>query len=217
MNNDQTIEYYQKRAREYDKIYFRNDSLRQAEIHYLYALSRRVLVGRDILDIACGTGFWTRIVSDAVQSVIGLDINSGTLEVAREKTYRCPVDFIEGDFLNIGQLPKKVNGLLATFVMSHIKRQDYGALKETIARHVPPGSPIFFCDNNLICEVKPELIPDEEGINTYKKRILENGEEYTILKNYFEADELKSIFSDWGEITDFYFRKYYWAVCVTLA
>lgn len=217
MLNDQTIEYYQKRAREYDKIYFRNDAVRQSELAYLYALSRRVLLGRRVLDIACGTGFWTRILSDSAHSIIGLDINSDTLEVARDKNYRCPVNFIRGDFLKIDNLPEPVDGLMATFVLSHIRRQEIDDLRDTLSRILEPGAPVFFCDNNLVCEMKPELIPAGDGVNTYKKRILENGEEYVILKNYFDSEELKRIFAEWGTITDFYFHKYYWAVCLRLA
>ncbi|MCK5125963.1 MAG: class I SAM-dependent methyltransferase [candidate division Zixibacteria bacterium] len=216
MQNDQTIEYYKKRAMEYDKIYFRDDPVRQGELTYLYNLSKRILNDRNVLDIACGTGFWTRILSETASSIIGVDINEATLEVARNKKYDCPTDYRTGDVLSLNNLPENLDGLLATFVISHVKREDLASLREKIKKTLKPGCPAFFCDNNLICELKPELIPDPKSVNTYKVRELENGDEYTILKNYFEPDELREIFSSWGKINDFYFEKYYWAVSLSL-
>ncbi len=217
MKNDQTVEYYQKRAEEYDKIYYRDDPVRQGELAYLYSLSKRVLNDQKVLDIACGTGFWTKIISESASSILGMDINESTLKVAESKEYNCDVSFSVGDFLKLESVLKNLTGLLATFVISHVKREDLPVLLSNVKRVLPSGAPIFLCDNNLICELKPELIADAENTNTYKKRVLENGEEYTILKNYFEPDELKSIFSDWGTITEFYFEKYYWAIALNLA
>ena len=217
MKNDETIEYYRKRAEEYDNIYYKDDPVRQGELAELYNMSRKVLAGRTVLDIACGTGFWTREVSETAQSIIGLDINEATLAVARHKTYACPTEFLCRNIFAPGEFEPKPDGLLATFLISHVKRQEIETLRDRIKSTIVSGSPAFLCDNNLICEMIPDLIPDEDSVNTYKKRKLENGKEYTILKNYFEPEELKAIFSSWGKITAFYFEKYYWAIALEIS
>lgn len=214
-NDDQTIEYYQKRAAEYDRIYLRDDPARQSELAALYALSQRALAGREVLDLACGTGFWTRVVSGAAQSILGVDINPATLEIASHKKYLCPVRFVRGDMFHLPIGSCFGDGILATFVLSHVRRQEIPHLAGLIVPMVPSGSPIFLCDNNPVTEATTEVLWDDAQINTYKKRRLENGEQYTILKNYFNREELDTVLAPWGKIETIIYRKYYWAAVVT--
>jgi hypothetical protein len=53
-------------------------------------------------------------------------------------------------------------------------------------------------------------------VNSYKKRTLENGREYRILKNYFERKELEKMFNSWGRIENFTFGTYYWSIALEL-
>lgn len=216
MIDDQTLEYYQKRAPEYDKIYFRDNPDRQAELANLYAVSREVLTGRDVLDLACGTGFWTKIVSERAKTIVGIDINPGTLAEAGRKHFACPTRLIRGDFFHPPIVPGTVDGLLATYVISHVKRQDLPRLRDEIRRIMPPGSPAFFCDNNPVCEPVPELIWDDDTVNSYRRRRLENGEEFLILKNYFEPAELEKLFSSWGTVERLTSSTYYWSAVVRI-
>jgi ubiquinone/menaquinone biosynthesis C-methylase UbiE len=216
MEQEKTIKYYNERAREYDKVYFRDNPQRQSEIAQLYAMSRRTLADRNVLDIACGTGFWTKIISEKARSITGIDINPATLEEARKKNYLCPIDFIIGDFFDLPFGKDAFDGLLATFVLSHIKRQDINELYNSIRKMVKAGSPVFLCDNNLICEMIPDLIWDKPHINSYKKRRLENGDEYLILKNYFSQEELADRLGNWGTVERIIYFEYYWAVVLTL-
>jgi ubiquinone/menaquinone biosynthesis C-methylase UbiE len=214
MNDDETIEYYRKRAGEYDQIYLRDDPARQAELAAMYSLSSRALAGRQVLDLACGTGFWTQVVSGAAKSIVGVDINAATLAEAARKKYRCPVQFILADMFHLPLDIRRYDGALATFILSHVRRQDIPHLAEIVHRAVAPHSPVFLCDNNPITEATREITWDDEHINTYKKRRLENGEEYTILKNYFSRDELEAIIAPWGGIETIIYRDYYWAAVV---
>ena len=213
---DQTLEYYQKRAGEYDHIYLRDDPGRQAELARLYDLSRQLLAGRDVLDVACGTGFWTRVVSQTAKAVVGIDVNPATLAEAKRKSYACPVSFVWADIRHLPIKAEGKNGLLATYIASHVRREELRHLGQVLADVLTPGSPAFLCDNNLFSEMIPELIWDDRHQNTYKKRRLENGEEYIILKNYFEADELEAIFSGWGTIERIVYDTYYWAVALRM-
>jgi demethylmenaquinone methyltransferase/2-methoxy-6-polyprenyl-1,4-benzoquinol methylase len=215
MNDDETIEYYQKRAGEYDQIYLRDNPVRQAELAAMYTLSQQALAGRQVLDLACGTGFWTRIVSATAASIVGIDINPATLAEAERKIYGCPVRFILADMFHLPFDRRRYDGLLATFILSHVRRQDVPSLAETVFRAVAPGSPVFLCDNNPITEATREIFWDDQHVNTYKKRRLEDGEEFTILKNYFERDELETVLAPWGRIEAVIYRDYYWAAVVT--
>jgi ubiquinone/menaquinone biosynthesis C-methylase UbiE len=216
MTGDQTVEYYRKRAGEYDQIYFRDEPARQAELAALYAISRRVLAGRCVIDLACGTGFWTKILSEMAVSITGLDINKTVMDLARDKRYLCPVSFVRGDVYALPFAPGAFDGLAATFLLSHLKRQEMAWFGETAGRLVAPKTPAFACDNNPPSEILSELIWDNERINSYRKRRLANGEEYLILKNYFTADELADRLGRWGKIEMLVFKNYYWGAVLTL-
>ncbi len=216
MNDEETIAYYGKRAGEYDKIYLRDNPERQAELAAMYALSCRTLAGKHVLDLACGTGFWTRIVADTAASIVGLDINPTMLAEAERKKYHCPTQFVAADIYHPPLIQPACDGLLATFVISHVRRQDMAGLAQTIRALLPPKAPAFFCDNNPITEVTRDVIPGDDGRNTYKKRQLESGEEYTILKNYFSREELPDLLAPWGRLETLVYREYYWAAVLTM-
>ncbi len=216
MKADQTIEYYQKRAPEYDKIYFRDNPDRQAELAAMYTASRQALRDRRVLDAACGTGYWTKIISEQAKSIVGVDINSGTLSEARRKHYSCPIYLTQGDFFHLPFRERRFTGLLATYVVSHVRREEIGALRGEMRRLVAAGSPVYLCDNNAVCEQISDLIWDEGHVNSYRRRRLENGEEFVILKNYFKEAELADMFESWGTIEKITFDTYYWSVTLTL-
>jgi demethylmenaquinone methyltransferase/2-methoxy-6-polyprenyl-1,4-benzoquinol methylase len=161
MNHDETIEYYQKRAAEYDQIYLRDNPARQAELAAMYSLSRRTLAGRNVLDLACGTGFWTQVVSGAAKTIVGIDINPATLAEAMRKKYRCPVRFIQADMFHLPIDSCRCDGILATFVLSHVRRQDIPQMAEMVRRAAAPHAPIFLCDNNPITEATQDVTWDD--------------------------------------------------------
>jgi len=216
MKRDETIEYYQKRAGEYDKVYTRDNPGRQEELADLYASSRTVLKGRKALDLACGTGYWTSLVSETAADITGIDINPGTLKEASKKNYGCPLSLVRADFFALPFVDHVFDGLLATYVISHVRRQEIAGFWEEVRRLCRPGTAAFICDNNPICELQPELIWDSDRINTYKKRRLENGQEYRILKNYFEETELREILGKAGELGFLEVNSYYWSAMVIM-
>jgi SAM-dependent methyltransferase len=216
MINDRTIEYYQKRAAEYEKIYFRDIPDRQAELAELYQLSAQTLAGKTVLDLACGTGFWAKFLTEQTRYMAGLDINVATLIEAGKKTYPGMFDFVLADITLLPFLIGSFDAALVTFLLSHVKRQEISQLGDQLRSAIRPGSKVFLCDNNLICELVPDVYWDDEHINSYVKRQLENGEEFHILKNYFDKKEVASVLEGWGRIEKLIYKRYYWGVVLTI-
>ena len=58
-------------------------------IHYehlhRYMLAAKFAEGKTVLDIACGEGYGTYILSQVAKSVIGVDISKETIAAAKEK------------------------------------------------------------------------------------------------------------------------------------
>ena len=62
------LDYYEQRQPEYEAIYARPE--RQQDLAWLEREIVQRVSGRRVLEIACGTGYWTRRIAPAVLSVV---------------------------------------------------------------------------------------------------------------------------------------------------
>jgi SAM-dependent methyltransferase len=91
---------YGELARYYDKFYWWKDY--KKEVDFLVELFIRKGVDvHGILEVACGTGTHTKLLSSRGFHVTGLDINGDMLRVAREKLGH-RARFVEGDMRDLG-------------------------------------------------------------------------------------------------------------------
>jgi protein-L-isoaspartate O-methyltransferase len=75
--------YYAKRALEYEEIYNREEPKRRAELEDTANALKETLKDRKVLEIACGTGYWSLILSQAAKKIVATDIAKETLEIAQ--------------------------------------------------------------------------------------------------------------------------------------
>ena len=87
--------YYEARAREYEEIYAKPE--RQADLARLKAWLAEEARDRAILEIACGTGYWTAIAATTAYLILAIDRSIASLELARSKALGPRVDFAEAD------------------------------------------------------------------------------------------------------------------------
>src|SRR5712692_10327984 len=60
--NREMREYYARRAVEYERVYAKPE--RQDDLARLRRLLQADLAGHDVLEIACGTGYWTTAIAE---------------------------------------------------------------------------------------------------------------------------------------------------------
>jgi len=53
--------YYSNRASEYERVYDKPE--RQHELEWLRQRVPEILRGRRVLEVACGTGYWTQFIA----------------------------------------------------------------------------------------------------------------------------------------------------------
>jgi ubiquinone/menaquinone biosynthesis C-methylase UbiE len=61
-----------------------------------YALAIEMVRGKIVLDIACGEGYGSSLLSQHAQKVTGVDIDTDTVEAARTKYQRSNLQFLQG-------------------------------------------------------------------------------------------------------------------------
>lgn len=212
------LTYYGKRAEEYEEIYYRSDPVRQKEQQRLGAKMQKVLGRKDVLEIACGTGYWTNILAKSAKKITATDYVEEVLELAKQKKYVCPVVFKREDAYKLSFAENSFKGALANFWFSHVPKKQINDFLHGFHRVLTNGATVFIADNVFVKGIGGELVTRKNQLDTYKLRILKNGQKSLILKNYYEAGELVDIFkkrSDSQAISLFY-GKCFWYITYTV-
>jgi len=191
---DDLVDYYVRRAGEYEEIYGWRDPDRYREQETLAIAIRDSLRGRDVLEVACGTGWWTRIMSESARSIMATDLGEEVMEIAKAKEYGCSVTFKQEDAYNLSFMDSSFNGGLAFSWFSHIPLGFIDAFLEEFHKVLGEGSRVFIADNVYVQGIGGEIEKREGDPNTYKIRTLKDGEVFTIVKNYLSVEDLGEIF-----------------------
>ena len=193
---DKTLQtYYSRRAQEYESIYHRNDPLRQSELESIRQTVTKYFVGKRVLEIACGTGYWTEAVAPVAQQITATDFSLDMLQVAQNKpALQTQVDFKQADAYELDTIRGAFDAGLANFWFSHIPKARISQFLRGFHKRLEPGALVFMCDNLYVPGVGGELIQKSNSEDTFKLRTLSYGSNYEILKNYFTREELQAIF-----------------------
>ena len=176
-------QYYAARAREYEKIYAKPE--RQADLRRLEALLPEMLAGRRILELACGTGYWTQFIARKSESILAVDASPETLELAAAK--QLPPDRVELRVADVYDLPAELglfDGAFAGFWWSHVPVRDQARFLMSLDRRLLPGSRVALLDNRYVEGNSTPISHRDADGNTYQRRVLEDGSEQVVLKNF---------------------------------
>lgn len=207
MNND-LIQYYKARAEEYERIYLKPE--RQEDIASSAKILCDLFQNRSVVEIACGTGFWTSHFAKAAHSVFATDINLAVIEIARQKKISNPnVKFEVKDLYNF-EPEKKFQSLFGGFIWSHIPVQDLDLFFETINKLVDKNGTVVLMDNLYVEGSNlPVTEKDEQG-NTYQARKLDDGSTHRVLKNFATESFLKEKLKERAVHIKFISLNYFW-------
>jgi SAM-dependent methyltransferase len=207
--------YYAKRAREYEQVYEKPE--RQRELAWLRDRIPRIFAGRTVLEVACGTGYWTQYIAPVAHRVYACDINEAVLEIAREK--RIPAgkaSFFKADAVALEGVPPGCNAAFAGFWWSHVKKSGLRQFLANLAARLEPGSVVAILDNAWAPgSSTPVARTDAEG-NTYQLRTLASGERMEVLKNFPKPAELAEAVRPVAREAHLESLNYYWLLVFTL-
>src|SRR5947208_17051087 len=169
-------DYYARRAGEYEKIFAKPE--RQPDLACLRTLLPGVVAGRDVLEVACGTGYWTPLISGSARSVLATDIKEEVLEIARHKSYpKHNVTFQVADAYTLANLTGPFSAGFAGFWWSHIPKQRLSHFLDCFHTKLCPGALVVFLDNNYVEGSSTPIAGRESDGNTFQKRKLKDDEE----------------------------------------
>jgi len=213
MNELQT--YYQQRAKEYELIYQKTE--RQADLKKLHAYLRQSFDKQQVLEIACGTGYWTQTLAQTCAAIRATDINSAVLEIAQVKDYGTThIQLEQVDFWELAIPTNLYDSVFGGFIWSHILKKDLPAFLELLSTQISNKGSLVFVDNKYVKGSSTPIAKTDADGNTYQVRWLENGETYEVLKNFPSETEVLELIKglplemEWVEL------KYYWVLKLQL-
>jgi 2-polyprenyl-3-methyl-5-hydroxy-6-metoxy-1,4-benzoquinol methylase len=181
MNND-IVSYYRDRANEYESIYLKAE--RQDDLQTATSVIQGLFTHKNVLEIACGTGYWTERIAKTASSVYAIDINKSVIEIARQKGIsEEKVTFRKADIYKFTHRGKFEN-LFGGFIWSHVLLQDLDKFLNKVNSFITPKGTVVFIDNIYVEGSNHYITKTDKHGNTFQKRKLGNGTSYLILKNF---------------------------------
>ena len=213
MDESRLIEYYRKRSAQSDDTYGPPEI--QKDFAWITAWLRENVADRDVIELACGTGHWTKVASAYARSIVASDISWDLVDAARKKVDRRTVDFVVCDAFKLPFSAMTFSCGMIHFLLSHVGRNEVGSFIEMFRSCLKPGSFLLLTDTKWVDGYRrPPFRRDDDG-NTYDLRKLKDGSQFEILKNYFTKAEWKEYLASFGTV-HLEELEYVWAIKIEL-
>jgi ubiquinone/menaquinone biosynthesis C-methylase UbiE len=183
MITDQLAKYYAHSAQEYDRVYDKPE--RQDDLDELQEKVAELLRGHRVLEIACGTAYWTETIAATAASVLATDINPEMLELAKARGLDAgKVTFSLADAFDLPADIGTFTACFAGFWWSHVKREDQerflGQLRSKLGKDVM----LVMIDSSYVDGSSTVIARTDLEGNTYQIRNTADGTRYEVLKNF---------------------------------
>lgn len=199
---DKLADYYARRAAEYERIYAKPE--RQADLAALRARIVSMLAGKRVLELACGTGYWTDLIAGSAVQVTALDLNEEVLAIARTKKNAGKVEFVRASAYEIPDFGRQHDALFAGHWWSHVPLDRLDKFLAHAVGSVAPGALLAFYDNRYVAGSSTPVSRSDAQGNSYQARKLEDGSAHEVLKNFPDESELiqRASGHGWGAHVD---------------
>jgi len=209
--------YYARRATEYDQVYAKPE--RQGDIRALEAALPPLFEGCRVLEVACGTGWWTPHAAARAAHWLATDLNPETRAIARARAMPPVVEFRTVDAYTLAGLrdDECFDAAFAGFWWSHVPLARLAGWLDTLHSRLEPGARVVICDNREVPgSTTPIARRDADG-NTYQQRRLADGSLHEVLKNFPLRDEAVAALGPRARQLRWTEGTYYWTLAYELS
>jgi SAM-dependent methyltransferase len=211
----QLADYYRDRCAEYDVIYAKPE--RQEDLARLHALLPPLVDGRKVLEIAAGTGYWTRTLSRSASAITATDINAETLDVARERDFGpAPVTLWVADAYALDEIPGQFDTAFVGFFWSHVLRADLPRFLAGLHARLGRGTRVIVLDNRYVPGSSTPISRTSPDGDAFQLRTLNDGRSYEIVKNFPERGQFSADIAAVAAEVEWTQLDYFWMATCTL-
>ena len=189
---DEQVTYYREMAQEYDEMTGKTEDLQRAFARARELLRQQAPV-EQILELACGTGTWTRALLPLGRELTAIDASPEMLSLARQKVGNAVVQFQQADLFQ-WQPRQQYDLVFFANWLSHVPPQRLAAFLDTVARAVRPGGSLAMVDQYApMPEDREIIVRDAEEGAIYAKRSLHNGQTFLIVKVFYDLQIIENL------------------------
>ena len=183
MITEQLAQYYAVNAATYDAGY--DTEVFQDDLEELHERVEDLLAGHKVLELACGTGYWTETLAGVAESVLATDINPAMLTLAEARALDDEV--VEFRLADALALPDDIGSFTACFAgfwWSHVKREQQEAFLKQLRNKLGKDTLLVLIDSTYVDELSTVIARTDLEGNTFQIRTAADGQRYEVLKNY---------------------------------
>lgn len=181
-------EYYRARAREYDEWWFREGRWAlsgararewRADVAEAEAAVARFAPRGDVLELACGTGLWTRRLARHADRLTAVDAAAEMIERNRARV-RGAVTYVHADLFAWTPPARAFDVCFFAYWLSHVPAERFASFWATVGAALRPGGRVFLMDSYAA----------EPPAGDTQERTLNDGRRYRVVKRFWQPDEL---------------------------
>jgi demethylmenaquinone methyltransferase/2-methoxy-6-polyprenyl-1,4-benzoquinol methylase len=191
---NEQLDYYRARAREYDKWWNREGRFDRGpeanarwftEATELERVVQRFAPRGDVLELACGTGLWTRHLVRYADTLTAVDAAPEVLAINRARVGDDRVRYLEADLFDWS--PDQLYDVCVfAFWLSHVPVDRFAAFWEMVAGALKPGGRALFIDSaRTERSTAADHVLPTGGDDTMTRR-LDDGREFQIVKRFYD-------------------------------
>lgn len=200
------LDYYRARALEYDKWWMREGRFDRgpetnarwcAETAELEGVLERFGPRGDVLELACGTGLWTRHLVAYADRLTAVDAAPEVLAVNRARVGDDSIRYVQVDLFDWTP-DARYDACVFAFWLSHVPAARFAAFWEMVASALKPGGRVLFIDSARTerSTAADHVLPGQDE-DTMTRR-LDDGREFQIIKRFYDPPELERMLGELG-------------------
>jgi demethylmenaquinone methyltransferase/2-methoxy-6-polyprenyl-1,4-benzoquinol methylase len=178
------VDYYRRRAGEYDATAYGDVAAARARIARLVTEMRPV---GSVLEIACGTGLWTEALAERADAVTAIDAAPEAVAIAR---HRVPAEHVSFEVADVFSWDPgtRFDVIFFSAWLSHVPMSRFGQFWQSLGNLLAPNGRVLFIDEHTDERGKEDYIAGRDDI---VERRLRDGSMYRVIKNFVDPADLE--------------------------
>jgi ubiquinone/menaquinone biosynthesis C-methylase UbiE len=215
MSNQQVAKYYALLGEAVEDKYLEPDM--DEDIDDMSIHLGNVLAGHTVLELGCGTGFWTEVAAESAQSVLAVDINANLVDIARERGMpEGKVTFRVADALDLPEDIGKFTAVLVSFLWSHLNKKEQEQLLATLKKRLGKDVLLVILDDSFVEGFSETIARTDADGTTYEILTAPDGERFEVPKSYQSDSALRKRLGNVGKEIKIERIEFFWILTCRL-
>ncbi len=182
--------YFDERAEEYDDFYAgKGPAIQHYGGMYIKDFAQigeavSGFGGKHLIDIACGTAYWTPFYASKCDEITCLDQSANMLSQAQTRIKDQnlkPPNFIHADFFDIDLGTHVFDRAFVSILLSHLSRDQEKTFFERLKQILQPGGELMVIDS--LWNSRRRKYRKQESV---EERVIKDGRKFKVFKRYMD-------------------------------